>query len=92
MALKCVKCSKAYQVDNVRLEYDMLKAAKAWDGCIGGGGIFWEPWFGKNGARKGTMYHLGMKCAPCPAYIHLLCQEYLLRMCRTICFGEETDT
>jgi len=54
-------------VDNVRHEYDMLKAAKGWDGCIGGGGIFWEPWFGKNGARKGTMYHLGMKCAPCPA-------------------------
>ena len=66
-ALKCVECSKAHHVDNVRHEYEMLRAATAWDGCVGGGGIFWEPWFGKDGARKGTKYHLAMKCAPCPA-------------------------
>ncbi len=74
LALKCVTCSKAYQVDNVRHEYEMLKAARTWAGCIGGKGIFWEPWVGKDGARKGTKYYFGMTCAPSPASNALLCR------------------
>ena len=63
LAIKCVKCAHAGDVQLVNNEVDVLKAANSWSHCVGFIGLFYEPWTGRHGESRGLSYHIAMPCA-----------------------------
>jgi len=63
--VKRIHCANAVQLDIIKKELAMLKAAKDWSHCVDYSGCCWAPWRGQDGVVLGKNYYLLMTCAEC---------------------------